>query len=1000
MMCLRKTRGCVAVPLRALAVALAALLAHSANALNPAKALTQYLQTSWTSASGLPQDSVHAIAQTADGYLWMGTEEGLARFNGTRFTVFTSRNAHGLASDFVEVLAAGHHRDLWIGTDSGLSHFSPDPRTGEIGAFRAFTQESSFAGRKITALCEDREGALWVGTPQGLSRLFHGRVETWTVQNGLPDLSISAIAMDSEGTIWVGTVKGLARLNGHRFDTLTTRDGLPGNAITALAAAPDGSVWAGTSSSGIAQIRGRQVLVPHQKLPWKEIAALLPDRDGAVWIAFTGHGLGRVYRGKLELYGAGRGLPSDRCSSILFEDREGSLWLGLLDAGVVQLRDGKFSVFGTPEGLSGNYIGNVLQDRDGSMWIGADSNGLNHLLPDGRVELWDQRRGLPGEAVYSLLQTRDGTLWVGYRHGALARIRHGQVTVYRDSEAADGALNALFEDREGNLWVGTSATGLARFAHGRFLPVTQAGDVAAIAQTLDGAVWTAINGEGVQRMLHGTNTVFTTANGLPSNRPLCLYADPEGGIWVGSAGAGLSYIRSGHVVSWTPDQGLPDSNVGSIVPDDHGHLWIGSDAGIYSLSIEELRLSMAEPRRILHPVVYGLSDGLRTRETLYGSMPCAWKTRDGRLWFATINGAAVIDPARIPVNRVVPPVWIEQITFNSHIVPKQDGIRLGPGSGNLNFSFSAPTFVAPESIRFRYRMEGFDRDWVYTDARQSARYTNIPPGRYTFIVEAANSDRIWNQTGASFSFVLRPRLVWTPAAWLFYGIVALLLTWGIISLRTSTLLQRQRDLTRTVADRTSQLEEEKAALESARHELQIQATHDSLTGLFNRAAILEHLEREIARSIREKTPLGIVIADLDHFKKLNDQYGHLCGDDAIREAAERFRSVLRTYDMAGRYGGEEFLVLLPGLDPALAPNRIEQLLDSICCRPFRFAQSDVTLTCSIGLATFRPGIDNRDVRELLSRADTALYVAKNAGRNRASFDVCTLGEPVLHHASD
>jgi diguanylate cyclase (GGDEF)-like protein len=963
------------------------MAAQSAFALDPAKAITQYMQTSWTSETGLPQNSVQAMAQTADGYLWFGTQEGLTRFDGVHFTTYTSHNTHGLASGFIQSLVASRDGSLWIGTDSGLSHYQPAASAGVGGAFSTLTARDGLSGNYIMALCEDREGGIWAGTARGLNRIADGRVQTWTTSDGLADTSISAMTVDAGGTLWVGTAKGLSRFDHGRFRTFTTRDGLPGNAIVALAAVQDGSIWIGTLANGLAQIRNGRVSAFPQRLPWNEITALLADHDGALWIAFDRHGIARLYRGKLDFYGVSRGLPSDRCARALFEDREGSLWVGFLDAGVAQLRDGKFSVFGTPEGLSGNYTGNVLQAQDGTMWIGADDKGIDRLLPDGRVEVWDQRKGLPNQAVYSLLQTRDGSLWVGYRQGTLARVHDGQVSIYHDSEAADSSINSLLEDREGTLWIGFEGKGLARFDHGHIQHLTDTGRVAALALSTDGALWVGLDGDGAQRIDHGVTTIFTTANGLRSDHVMSLYADPDGSIWAGTQSGGLSHIRDGRVVTWTPDQDMPDSAIGSIIGDNDGSLWFGGDTGIFRIAKSELSQPAGSPTRAVHPVLYGTADGLRSRETLYGSMPCAWKSRDGRLWFGTIEGVAVIDPAHIPVNTVVPPVWIEHVELDSRAIPLEDHIRLGPGSGNLEVSFSAPSFVAPQRERFRYRLIGFDPDWNYAGGRRSAWYTNLPPGYYTFTVQAENNDGIWNETGASFNFSLRPPLARTPVAYACYVMIALLLAWNVVVFRTRALTRRQEELTRTVAERTAQLEAEKAALEATRRELHIQATHDSLTGIFNRAAMLEHLEREIARATRDRATLGVLIADLDHFKSLNDNYGHLCGDDVIRESADRFRSAMRGYDIVGRYGGEEFLILFPGWDFLLAPGRIDDLLESIRSRPFEVTEHRVQLTCSIGVATFRPEVDSPSIRDVLCRADTALYVAKNSGRNCASFEV-------------
>ncbi|MGB7136066.1 MAG: two-component regulator propeller domain-containing protein [Acidobacteriaceae bacterium] len=970
----------------ALTLLLAQWLAPSAHALDPTKAITQYMQTTWNSEAGLPENSVQAIAQTTNGFLWMGTQEGLTRFDGAHFVTYTRHSAGGLASDFIQALAADPDGSLWIGTNSGLSHYVPNDGSTADGTFTRWTTRDGLAGNNITALCMDREGGLWIGSGQGLNRLDRGRVARWKVGGGSGDPAIHAMAVDSGGTLWVGASTGLWRFEQGRFVPLKSGDGLMGDTVLSLAAAPDGSIWVGTQAHGLAQIRhGRVATVLSRNLPWNEISALLADHDGAIWIAFDRHGIARYYHGKLDFYNAARGLPSDRCSTALFEDREGSLWVGFLDAGVAQLRDGKFSVFGTAEGLSGNYDGNVLQAQDGSIWIGADNKGLDQLLPDGRVKVWNQKNGLPDQAVYSELQTRNGDLWVGYQRATIARIHGRQISIYHDAEASDDSVNALFEDRQGNLWVGFEGKGLARFDQGRFQHLSQTGRVAGIAQSTDGAIWTVWDGDGVERLQNGVSTWFTTANGLHSDQAMSLYADADGSVWVGTASGGLSHIRGDQVTTWTPDQGLPDTSIGSIIEDDFGNLWMGGDTGIFHLPKSELE-GPGAPKAMLHPNLYGSADGLRSRETLYGSEPCVWKSRDGRLWFGTIAGVAVIDPAHIPVNHVVPPVWIDRITFDSHTVPLTDGIRLGPGAGNLQASFSAPSFVAPQRVHFRYRLVGFDPDWIYSGQRRTAWYTNLPPGRYTLRVQAENNDGMWNDGGASFSFVLRPPLTQTPLAYLCYVLLVVLLAWIVVAARTQALTLRQQELTRTVAERTAQLEAEKAALEATRRELHIQATHDSLTGIFNRAAMLEHLQREIARATRDRAPLGVLIADLDHFKNLNDSYGHLCGDDIIREAADRLRSAMRGYDIVGRYGGEEFLILFPGWDLHVAPNRVDDLLDAVRSKSFEVCSANIRLTCSIGVAMFRPDVDSPSVREVLGRADTALYVAKNSGRNCARFE--------------
>lgn len=956
-------------------------------ALDPQKAITQYVQTVWNSEWGLPENSVHAIAQTTDGYLWLGTEEGLTRFDGVRFVTYTFHNSPGLASDYILALAASRDGSLWIGTDSGLSHYVPGKSWGQRGTFITLTSKDGLSGNMVQALALDSEGALWVGTTQGLNRIFNGKVEDWTRDRGVPPGQVNAIVADARGTLWVGTAGGLARLAGERFLPLTTRDGLPGDNVTALAAAPDGSLWVGTQNNGIARIHEGRITTPPVHLPWRDIDALLVDRDGALWMVFDRHGIGKLYGGELDLYGAAQGLPSDLGSTALFEDREGSIWVGTGDAGVVQLRDGGFTVYGKREGLSSNYVGEVVQGPDDSMYFGMDIFGVNRLYPDGHVQVLDHRMGLPEQAVYSLMIARDGSLWIGYGHGTLARMDHGRVTVWHSPADAQSGVFSLFEDRDGRIWVGFEPTGLAYFEDGVFHHVTTKGRVECIAQSPDGALWVAVDGQGVLRNLQGTITQYSSANGLPNDHPLYVYPDRDGSVWVGLASGNVSRIEAGKITTWTPAQGIPDTAIGSILEDNFGNFWMGGNDGIFRVAKRELLRTSRSGKDRVHARVFGHAQGLRISETVYASMPAAWKARDGRLWFATIGGAAVVDPAHLPAIPPPPPVVMERVAVNAKPVTMSDGIRLGPSPVNLDVSFSAPTFVAPQMVRFRYRLYGFDQDWVLADSR-SARYTNLPAGNYRFEVQARNPGGEWSPSGAGFSFVLRPPFRETNLAYLLYALFAILVAWSVMAFRTRSLVRRQQELAHLVADRTIQLETEKSSLEAARRELQVQATHDSLTGLFNRAAILEHLEREVSRAARDGEPLGVILADLDHFKTVNDQYGHLCGDDVLREVAARFRAAIRSYDVVGRYGGEEFLILFPGWNPDDGTQRIEELLDAVRSEPFRVERENVelNLTCSAGVAVFRPNHDEPTVRDVLSRADTALYVAKNSGRNTACFE--------------
>jgi diguanylate cyclase (GGDEF)-like protein len=966
----------------------------TAYGLDPHRAISQYVQTSWTNESGLPQNSVHSIAQTSNGFLWLGTEEGLVRFDGTAFEVYNRRLVRGLPSDYIGALLADHDGSLWIGTDSGLTHYTGFATSGtatgglgQEGTFVSFAARDGLAGDIVTSLAQTADGALWVGTNRGLNRIKNGKIEAWKKKDGLADDEVQALATDLKGALWIGTTRGLSQFDGAHFRNWTASDGFPAGSISAIALDSDGSIWAAPRSYGLVQIRdGRVFKILQLKGRLRQVNALLHDRDGTLWLAFDRRGLGRIVQNRLSLYDAAHGLPSNRSTRALFADREGNIWAGLLDAGVVQFRDGKFATFGKPEGLAGNYIGNILQDHDGSMWIGSDSNGLNHLLANGRVEIWDHLKGIPDQAIFSIAQSRNGTLWTGFRNGFLARIRNGNVTTFDDPQAPETSLNALMEDRTGNLWVGFYGKGVARFDGRKFHHVTTNGRISEIVQSIDGTIWAASDGDGVERIDQDHVTYLTAVNGLPNNHVMCIFADRDGDLWVGTASGGLSRIHSGKITTWTPEQGLHEATVGSIVEDDLGYLWLAGDSGIYRISKQELETVTAGA---IHPQAFGTADGLRSRETVYGGMPSTWKDRSGKLWFSTIRGAAVIDPAAIHINATAPPVWIEGVKFNSKSIFGKEGMQLGRGPANLEFSFAAPTFVAPQLESFQYQLIGFDKGWISAGARRSAWYTNLPPGQYTFSVRARNSDGVWNETGASFSFVLLPPISQTPLAFFLYALLVAMVVWLVIRIRTESLVRRQQELKRLVAEKTAQLQAEKSALDAAREELHSRATYDSLTGLLNRPTILERLKHEIERALRDQVSIGVAILDLDHFKLVNDTYGHLCGDVVIAETAERIRHAIRSYDMAGRFGGEEFLIVMPGWSSDSAHDRMNDLLEAIRKQPFRYEEEELNITCSIGVTTFQPEADLPDVLRILKAADDALYVSKEFGRDRLTiYEAC------------
>jgi len=815
---------------------LLAVVASPCLALDSEKAITQYVQSVWTTESGLPQTSVYSVAQTSDGYLWVGTELGLARFDGVRFVVYDKRHNPGLASNYIPRLLADRDGSLWIGTDSGLTHFGN-------GVFRTFTTRDGLGDDNINALQETRDGCVWVGTDKGLSRIQAGRIRSWTKRDGLPDNLIRSLAEDRVGTLWVGTGGGLARLDGDRF---TAYEGSGGHAdvITALAPAPDGSLWVGTYQQGLARFENGKLTRLPLPLPTQNIASLLRDRDGNLWIGFDRHGIGRLRDGKLSLNSMPQGLPGYNCTNALYEDREGDLWVGLFDAGLVQLRDGKFTSFGKPEGLSSDLLWGALLTRDGGMWLAHDNGALDYVH-EGRVRTWTTRNDLPETAIQSMYEARDGSVWIGLRHGWLTRIHNGALRSWQDPASLHANISAIFEDREGSLWIGSLGTGIARFVNGRFDHNGTSGQIRAIAQDAEGALWLAGDGQGVTRLRNGTVTTWTTKNGLVNDHVVCLYVDRAGAVWAGSQSGGLNRIANGRVDAWSVDQGLFDETVGSLVDDGAGNFWISSDNGVYRVSIQDLKDQAAGRIKRVRSTGYGTADGLRSRECTYGTAASAFRSADGRLWFTTMKGLSAIDPTRIAEDRQRPPVWIEQVLFDRSPVSAGNGTQVGPGHGELEVQFTAPVFVAPARTRFQYRLEGFDDEWIDAGSRRSAHYTNLPPGSYTFQVRAANSDGVWNRAGATVELKLVPHFYqsrWFAAA---CGLALLVAAFWFYSFRLRYLLRRNQQLENRVRERT-------AALQTANEDLR-QTTAAAEAATRARGEFLANMSHEI------RTPMNAVV---------------------------------------------------------------------------------------------------------------------------------------------
>ncbi len=961
----------VGAALRRIALAAACIVfAWPAAALDPRLAVTQYRRDTWTSREGLPQSSVEAIAQTPDGYLWLGTQEGLVLFDGVRFVVFDKATTPALRHNRVTALLAARDGSLWIGTEGG-------------GVTRllagAFDHLDGLPSPAVRALGEDASGAVWAGTDAGLARFSVDRFAAGPTAEGLARRPVLALHA-GRGGLWVGLRDGAVRVDAAGVTRLG--GGLPQARVNALWEDLDGTLWLGGSDDLFVRRPGEEAVAPVTLArPHPHVTALCRDRDGVLW-AGTDEGVLRL--GDALRHGAiaAQRLSNDRVQHIL-EDREGSLWIGTQDGGVTRLAQGRFTTWSAVEGLAADIAWPILGDRDGSLWIGTKSGGVSHFR-DGRFETYSTANGLAADSVQSLAQTPDGALWVGTRSAGLDRIEGGRFSHYGAKQGIVGdSVSVLATTRAGRLWVATRSGGLCYMDAGRCVPWSPGTpslvDVAiySIVESRDGSLWIGTNGAGLLRLSpDGQRRAYTTRDGLSADIVNIVHEDAEGTLWVGTYGGGLNRLRGDHFTSYTTSQGLYDDAIFSILEDSRGRLWMSCNKGVFRVDKQELDdLDRGVVTR-LHPVAYGVEDGMKDRECNGANFPPAWKDPHGRLWFPTIQGVASVDPEKLPVNSIPIEVNLEQVVVDGRSAARSGEVVLAPGARNVEFHYAAPSFVVPGRVRYRYRLEGLDPDWVDAGARRVAYYSRLPPGHFRFRVAAANEDGVWNEEGTTLAVRLLPRLYQTP--WFAAACAAVLgaAVWSGDRLRTRRRAAREAALESLVEERTRDLAEANLRLERL-------SALDGLTGVANRRRFDDVLSVEWRRGCRSGEPLSLILMDLDFFKPFNDTNGHLAGDEALRQVAGYLSGTLgRAGDLVARFGGEEFVALLPGMSVGDATALAERLRAGVFALALPHNASAVAnvVTLSAGVASVVP-TEDASPQTLVATADAALYKAKRDGRN-------------------
>jgi signal transduction histidine kinase/ligand-binding sensor domain-containing protein len=788
-------------------------VAEQTLALQADRAISQYAHRAWRIEEGLPNSVARSIVQTDDGYLWIATYDGLARYNGDTFTRFDKNNLPGLKRDTVLAFLKSRDGALWIGTNGGgVARFAG-------GVLQVFTVQQGVPNDVVGALAESRDGTIWIGTSNGVCTYRNGKIDhIMTTANGiLPNGSILSIVESPDRTMWIGTRGGgLVAMRDYRVQRVfKIADGLSSDAIFALYPDKDGSLWLGTSR-GLNRMKDGAITAI-AGIPSDQLTAILRDSDGLLWIGSYSQGLFRSVDGvSFTNYSSKEGLLNNSVRA-LFEDSEKNFWVGT-NGGLERFTQGRFITVGTPEHLSDPYARSVFQDRAGNIWIGT-AHGLNRFSGN-QVTVFTTKEGLSNDYIFSVAEAPDGAMWIGTPTG-LDRMFNGHVEKFDEASGlASASVRALLFDRDGILWIG-SDRGLNWYRDGKIQPVPIEGwenaFVQAFAEGADGSVWIGADGRGIARWLDGKFTRWSDREGLPDNHVLSMLVGRHGAVWIGTDSAGVIRMKDGKFTRYTTEAGLFGDKVLQLL-DDGERIWFGGGRGVWSVDRNEMQELADGKRKRVTSTVYGYGDGMRSVQCNGSVYPSGFRTRDGRLWFPTVDGVATISPdAPMRANLLAPPVKIESIVIDGRVSVMPAKIVVPPGAKQVEIHYAALTYSSPERVEFHYQLENYDNNWVNAGNRRVAYYTGVPPGDYRFHVIAANADGAWNRRGAMLDIELKPRFVQT--FWFPLLVIALIISivWLLQQRRVYVMRGRQRELVALVAERTRDIQSALHEAETARN---------------------------------------------------------------------------------------------------------------------------------------------------------------------------------------
>jgi ligand-binding sensor domain-containing protein/signal transduction histidine kinase len=730
-----------------------------------ATASTNYQIDVWQTDEGLPQGTVTSIIQAQDGYLWLGTQNGLVRFDGIDFKVFNQNNTPAIKNNRIVKLFEDHKGNIWIGAEQGeLVSF----KDGRFTSYEMPGKGTPF--NYAREICDDSQGDLWVVSCEW--QLIHLGKNGFTVPSTnwkLRGVGPAALANDKAGRVWVDTEKELVAWENGKLITALEQTN-EGNLHIDLATSRTEGIWV-AANNRLRKFESGHWVADLGAFAWTNspIYDFYEDSHNRLWVATLGSGLFRYDSDGTVLHLTTKdGLPTDSVRCVT-EDREGNIWVGMEGGGLCRLKPVIFQTLGVHQGLSSDQVMSVCESTDGSFWIGMNGSGLDHLS-NGRVDYYGPNQGLMNGHIWSVVQDHQGAIWTGTWDGLYKR-EHDLFTDLSDGLKIGWEILAIYQDPQGDLWLGQQTFGALTRLHGgeetlvKISGATSSLDVRVMVQDSTGGLWIGTENEGLYRLKDGQCVHFGKKEGLANESIWSLCADSDGTIWIGTCGGGLSRWQNEKITTWTTRNGLINDVICQILEDKKGDLWLGSYGGIFCLGKSQLAAA-TNADSLIQCIGYDKSDGLPSIECVGGFQPSGYRSRDGRLWFPTVKGFAIVSPDKVVKNPLAPPVIIEDVIADGTALwpdPNQAGasdssgvLKIPPGKQRLEFKYTALSLTAPEKVRFKYKLDGLESHWQDAGGKRTIEYSRIPPGNYQFEVIACNNDDVWNDQGATLALIVLP----------------------------------------------------------------------------------------------------------------------------------------------------------------------------------------------------------------------------------------------------